>query len=50
MFEGQLLGRIKAFYREASVCVRMDGELRESSYTNGSEKKTCDITMAVSYI
>ena len=27
---GQLLWGIKAFYREASACVRVDGELSES--------------------
>ena len=27
---GQLLGGIKAFYREANVCVKMDGDISEN--------------------
>ena len=42
---GQLLGRIKAFYREASTCVRVDGELSEFPHRSGSNTRMCDIAM-----
>ena len=42
---GQLLGGIKAFYREISVCVYR--ELSKFSYRSESETRMCDVAMAV---
>ena len=43
----QLLAGIKAFYKEASACVTVDGEVSESSYTSGSETRMYDVAMTV---
>ena len=47
MLEDSLLGEIKAFYRDANACVRVDGEVSEFFYRNGSETRKCEVTMAV---
>ena len=44
---GQLLEEIWAFYRDASACVRLNGELSEFSYRIGSETRMCGVIMAV---
>ena len=44
---GQLLGGIKAFYREVSVCVRVDRELSKFSYKSESQTRMCDVATAV---
>ena len=50
LWYGYGMGRIKAFYNEASAYVRVDGELSEFSYKSASETRTCDVVMAVKYI
>ncbi len=45
---GQLLEGVKAFYRDPSACVRVDGELSESfAIGKGSETCMCDVAMDV---
>ena len=36
-----------AFYRKASICVRVDGEVSKFSYRSESETRMYDVAMAV---
>ena len=42
---GQLVAGVEAFYREASACVSVDGELSE--FSCWVETIMCDVTMGV---
>ncbi len=44
---GQLMEGIKAFYREANACVKVDGDLSEFCSWSGSEAGMCNVTMVV---
>ena len=44
---GQLLTRVKAFYRKASACVRVNGKQSEFSNRSGIEIRMCDVDMTL---
>ncbi len=44
---GQLLEGIKAFYKETSACVKVDGELSDDFAIGLGVRRVCDVVMVV---